>query len=239
MTRTARPASEAIIWERDDPGPHGPFAPLRRDDVVRVAVALADTHGLAAVSVRRVAAELGVGPMRLYRVFDTIDELTELMVDSVYGDIVHQLKPRGTWRSRTRAVLTRTRAVMLRHDWVVDLLGARPHLGPHGLAWLELLAAALRRAPVVTDTETAWTALGAVSGFLVGVLRREVADRRTSRADGGRPAWRARMAPYVGRMLDTGAFPTVRDLMTRRTDPHPDAAFQAEVDLILLGLSGR
>ena len=239
MTRVPRPPSETIIWERDDPGRHAPFAPLRRDEVVRVAVRLADAQGLAAVSVRRIAAELGVGPMRLYRVFDTIDELTELMVDSIYGEIVGQLKLRGAWRSRTRAILSETRAVILRHDWVADLLGARPHLGPHGLAWLESLARALSRAPAVTDIETAWVALGAVSGFLVGSLRREIADRRASLTDGGKPEWRTRMAPYVSRMLDTGAFPTVRGLMMWRNDPDPDAAFQAEVNLILAGLGGR
>ena len=224
------------VWEREEPARRAPLTPLHRDDVVAAAVALADAEGLPAVSVRRVAAALGVGPMRLYRVFDTVEELHELMVDAVYGEVVDQLELRGGWRKRTRAILTKTRTVVLAHEWVVDLLGVRPHLGPNGLAWTESTAKALRRAPAVSGTGTARAALGAVDGFLLGALRREVADLRAARPDGDEPGWAARTAPYLDRMLETGRFSTVRTLSTSRREVDRDAVFRAEVDLLLAGL---
>ena len=239
MSHVAAPArsrSGPVVWEREEPARRAPLTPLHRDDVVAAAVGLADEQGLPAVSVRRVAAALGVGPMRLYRVFDTVEELHELMVDAVYGEVVDQLRLKGGWRKRTRAILVETRVAVLRHEWVADLLGTRPHLGPGGLAWLESTATALRRAPAVGGTGAARAALGAVEGFLIGALRREVADLRAARPDGDEPGWQARAAPYLDRMLGTGRFPTVRKLSTSRGEVDRDAVFRAEVDLLLAGL---
>ena len=236
MSTPSRSVPGPTVWEREEPARRAPLTPLHRDDVVAAAVELADADGLAAVSVRRVAAALGVGPMRLYRVFDTVEELHELMVDAVYGEVVDRLELKGGWRKRTRAILVRTRTVVLRHEWVADLLGTRPLLGPHGLAWLESTAEALRRAPAVSGTGTARAALGAVDAFLLGALRREVAELRAARPDGDEPGWHARTAPYLGRMLETGRFPTVRKLLTPGGEVDRDAVFRAEVDLLLAGL---
>ena len=225
-----------IVWEREEPARRAPLTPLHRDDVVAAAVGLADERGLDAVSVRHVAAAMGVGPMRLYRVFDTVDELHELMVDAVYGEVVDGLDLRGGWRKRTRAILARTRAAVLAHEWVVDLLGARPHLGPNGLTWTESTAKVLRRAPAVSSRAAARAALGVVEGFLIGALRREVADLRAARPDGDEPGWQARTAPYLDRTLETGRFPTVRKLLAPGREVDRDAVFRTEVDLLLAGL---
>ena len=226
------------IWEREDPGRYAPVAPLRRDEVARTAIELADAEGLAAVSVRRLAVALGVGPMRLYRVFNTVEELTELMVDAVYGEIVVACRPRGDWRARVRQILIRTRAGLLDHEWMADLLGIRPHLGPNGMAWLELLAGAIGRSPAGGSPDAIWIAMGTVNGYLVGAVRREVADRRTGRTGDGKTEWQARMAPYVRRMLETGRYPVLRDLIGNRGGLDPDAAFSEEVEILLRGLGG-
>jgi AcrR family transcriptional regulator len=224
------------IWEREDPGRYAPVVPLRRDDVAATAIEMADAEGLAAVSVRRLAAALGVGPMRLYRVFDTVEELTDLMVDAVYGEIVVACRPRGDWRARIRQILTRSRTGLLAHEWMADLLGIRPHLGPNGLAWMEMLAGAIGQTPTAVSPDAIWAAMGTVNGYLVGAVRREVADRRSGRIGDGRLEWQARMAPYVRRMLETGRYPALRDLIVHRGDPDPDASFGHEVDILLRGL---
>lgn len=76
-----------LIWERPEPAARSSLSPLSRDRIVRAAIGLADGDGLPAVSLRKVAAALDAGPMRLYRYVDTKEELLDLMVDAVYAEI--------------------------------------------------------------------------------------------------------------------------------------------------------
>jgi AcrR family transcriptional regulator len=244
MNAVSRSGEPVTIWERPDPAQRAPVEPLSRPVVVAAAIGLADDDGLAAVSVRRLAAALGVGPMRLYRVFDSVAELTELMVDAAYGEVVRRLadpdrraESKSGWRAQIRDILIETRAVILEHEWLADVLGRRPHLGPHGLAWLELMTEAVARAPAVRGTGGTWAALGVTNGFLIGAVRREVADRRAARAGDGEPEWQQRMGPYLGRMLDTGRFPALRELITGPAETDPDRSFRDEVELLLAGLA--
>ena len=224
------------IWERDSPGPR---VALDRGGVVRAAMRVADEDGLAAVSVRRVAAELGAGPMRLYRIFDTVDELTEMMADAAYAEIVARARPAGDWRRRVRAVADATRAVVLDHDWVADVLGAHPVTGPNGLAWLELLAEGLSRCPGLDGPPQVRAAIRTVDGFLIGTLRREVAERRGAHAgDGDSWAWSATPDGYLDRAIAAGPYPVLRGLsrpVDRRT---PERVFGDELAFVLRGLGG-
>ncbi|MEU7407444.1 TetR/AcrR family transcriptional regulator C-terminal domain-containing protein, partial [Streptomyces sp. NPDC044948] len=119
------------VWDRPEP-PTRP-APLDRERIVAAAVALADEGGLEAVSLRKVAARLNAGPMRLYGYISTKAELFDLMVDEVYAEILPEERP-GDWREALHGLAHRTRQAALRHAWLADLLGGRPALGPNGLA---------------------------------------------------------------------------------------------------------
>ena len=77
-----------LVWERPEPPDRPALAPLSRERIVRAAIGLADADGLEAVSLRKVAAALDVGPMRLYGYIASKDELFELMVDAVYAEIL-------------------------------------------------------------------------------------------------------------------------------------------------------
>ena len=72
-----------LIWERPEPDERRASTPLARAQVVTAAVRLADAEGLAAVSIRHVAAALGVRPMRLYSHVSGKGDLLELMIDAV------------------------------------------------------------------------------------------------------------------------------------------------------------
>lgn len=98
---------------------------------MRAAIQLADADGLEAVSLRKVATALGVGPMRLYTYIAGKDELLDLMVDAAYAEI----RPAGDdWREVLRSLAETTRHAAHEHEWLADLLGGRPQLGPHALA---------------------------------------------------------------------------------------------------------
>ncbi|MDG6106686.1 TetR/AcrR family transcriptional regulator [Dactylosporangium aurantiacum] len=201
------------VWERPEPQPRAAPVPLSREKIAATAIRLADAHGLDGLSVRGIAKELGVGPMRLYDYVTNRSELLDLMVDVVYARIAGSARDAG-WRATVLAVAHATRAAALDHEWFADLLGGRPHLGPHALAVGEATAAALSQAPGIRGIEDLQRALGALNAFIVGAIRREVTERRTARATGtDEAAWQASHGPYLTRMLDTGRYPTVARLV--------------------------
>jgi len=80
------PSAPGPIWTRPEPARRA--ARIGRDDIARAALAIADRDGFAAVSMRRLARELGVGTMSLYHYLRTKDDLLELMDDAVVGELL-------------------------------------------------------------------------------------------------------------------------------------------------------
>ncbi|MEU4232938.1 TetR/AcrR family transcriptional regulator C-terminal domain-containing protein [Nonomuraea sp. NPDC026600] len=225
-----------LVWERPEPTDRATPSPLDRDRIVRAAIALADADGLTAVSLRKVAAALDAGPMRLYRYVATKEELLDLMVDAVYAEI-HPPDPGDGWRTALRTLAGRTRQAALRHEWFADLLGGRPNLGPHALAHLEAHVAALHGAPGFDDVDTVRDAVGVVRAYLVGAVRMEIAERRAERASGLTKHQRQRATgPYLTRMFATGRYPTLAQVVADATHPNPATTFDTGLDLLLDGI---
>src|SRR4249919_227912 len=94
---------------------------LSRSLVLQAAVALADQDGLEAFSMRRLAQELGVVPMALYKHVANKDELLDGMVDIVFGEIESpSIGP--DWRSEMRRRALSTRAALKRHGWAIGIM---------------------------------------------------------------------------------------------------------------------
>src|ERR1700679_413907 len=91
-----------VIWGRPERAARGPAPSLSREQIATAAVTLADTQGIEALSMRAMAAVLGVGAVSLYRYVGRKDELIELMVDAVSGRDL-ECEPRGDWRRGLRA----------------------------------------------------------------------------------------------------------------------------------------
>lgn len=213
--------------------------PLSRAKIVATAIHLADDQGLDVLSVRKIAKELGVGPMRLYDYVTSRSELLDLMVDAVYAQIAEAAQ-HAEWRATVLAVVHRTRTAALDHEWFADLLGGRPHLGPHALAVGEATAAALDQAPGVRDVDELQRALGALNSFMIGAIRREVTERRTARSTGTElAAWQTSLGPYLTRMLKTGRYPTVARLVIDGAHLDAEETFHHNLTTILDGITGR
>ncbi|MEK8174039.1 TetR/AcrR family transcriptional regulator C-terminal domain-containing protein [Streptomyces sp. M19] len=188
--------------------------PIDRGRIVTAAIALADAEGLSGLSMRKVAAELRVSPMRLYGYVATKDELLDLMVDSVYGEIASALGDASGWESALRAIAVTTRDRALRHEWFVELIGGRPHLGPNALDVMEATASALASALGPDGGDRLMAALGVFNAYLVGAVRNEVTERRQSRETGtDETQWRASVGVYLGRRLATGRYPTTQRIL--------------------------
>ncbi|MFC7531665.1 TetR/AcrR family transcriptional regulator [Actinoplanes sp. GCM10030250] len=161
------------VWLRERRTGIGRPAERSRAEVTAAAIALADREGLAAVSMRRVAAELGTGAASLYRYVDSRDDLLDLMTDEVAGRYALPA-PGGPWLPGLLEVCRQGRELMLRHGWLPELVLTRSALGPHGTDLLEHVLAVLAEhsatvgrkleAFAVMNTLTAALALNELNG---------------------------------------------------------------------------
>src|SRR5262249_43559728 len=112
---------DEILWARTERSSRGPQPTLSHAQIAAAAIRIADREGLDAVSMRRVAAELGAGTMSLYRYVRTKDELHDLMRDTVAGEDDVPAKPSGHWRADLSVLAHQMRASALRHPWLPAL----------------------------------------------------------------------------------------------------------------------
>ncbi|MBV7653465.1 TetR/AcrR family transcriptional regulator [Streptomyces albidoflavus] len=222
------------VWERPEP-PTRPV-PLDRERIVAAAVALADEGGLEAVSLRKVAARLNAGPMRLYGFISTKDDLFDLMLDEVQAEILPGERAED-WREALGGLARRTREAALRHEWLAELLGGRPALGPNGLALTESTLAALDG---VTDVDTALRAVETVSSYFIGAIRREVAALRAERASGlSDREWQRARGPHVTRELATGRFPALARAVHEGSEVDTATSFATGLEWVLDAVAAR
>jgi AcrR family transcriptional regulator len=126
-----------LLWGRRERGKRGPRPGLSADAIVEAAMRVADAEGLEAVSMARVAAELGRTTMSLYRYVDSKDELLQLMWNgSALGAEGLVIEGDG-WRSRLRAWSLIQWEMLGRHPWVTQMPIAAPPLAPNSLHFVE------------------------------------------------------------------------------------------------------
>jgi AcrR family transcriptional regulator len=118
---------------------------LSRERVLRAAMAHADEGGLEAVTMRKVAEELEVAPMALYRHVANRDDLVDGMVDIVFSEI--ELPAAGAdWKTAMRERAISVRDAMLRHRWAIGLMESRTNPGPANLRHHNAVIGSLRAA---------------------------------------------------------------------------------------------
>ena len=110
---------------------------LSAQQIVRTALELGDRDGAAAITVRRVAAELGVTPMALYRHVGGKDGLLDAIVDHVYGQVELPSRDEPDWWAGLAAIMRSARAVLLAHPAAAALVITRPETGPNALRVLD------------------------------------------------------------------------------------------------------
>ncbi|MGW7451773.1 TetR/AcrR family transcriptional regulator C-terminal domain-containing protein [Streptomyces sp. NPDC054787] len=127
-----------------------PRIPLNRDRVLRAAVALADATGIDALSMRRLAQELDVVPMALYKHVANKEELLDGMADAVVGEIDPPAAG-PDWRSVVRGRILSARRVLLRHPWAARVIESRTGPTPAVLAYLDSMAGSFRAGGLSAD----------------------------------------------------------------------------------------
>ncbi len=175
--------------------------------VVETGIALADAEGLEAVSMRRVAQELGVVPMTLYTYVPDKAALLDLMLDRLYLQMPRVERPDEPWRGRLAAIAEENRRLYAEHPWAAELPTARPPLGPGLMAKYEHELKAFH------DCGLDDVATDAALTFLIGFVQssaRVAADTRAevARSGAGDQQWWAELGPALDRVLDQDEYPT-------------------------------
>ena len=118
-------------------------SPLTRERVLRAAVGVADSGGLAALTIRTLAQELGVQPMSVYHHVANKDEILDGAVDLVFGEI--ELPGcEGDWRAEMTTRAASARRVLRRHPWAIALMESRTTPGPASLRHHDAVLGSLR-----------------------------------------------------------------------------------------------
>jgi AcrR family transcriptional regulator len=131
------------VWIRPSRGGRAGQPSLSREQIIRTAIEMLDTDGTDGLSMRRLGSRLGSGATSLYWYVATKDDLLELAVDEVFGE-VYVPDPGDTgWRIGASAFASQLRQMLLRHPWVIGRLGVRPNLGPNAMRMGDRLVALL------------------------------------------------------------------------------------------------
>ncbi|MEV0589668.1 TetR/AcrR family transcriptional regulator C-terminal domain-containing protein [Nonomuraea sp. NPDC050310] len=201
-------------------------APLSRDQIVHSAVAVADAEGVASLSMRRVASELGVTSMALYRHVSSKEELLHLMADAVFSERpLPEFVP--DWRQTLEIATRREWDIYRCHPWVVGMVSVlRPMLAPATIGHTEWVMSALRREG--HSRETAMYAIVALAAYTIGMAGQLDTEQEQETGVSTEQWWREREVELAG-LEATGRFPHVFET----TDP-PDLAAAFEFGLMRL-----
>ncbi len=222
-----------VIWMRPEHAATGRPAQRSREEITAVAITIADQDGLDAVSMRRVATELGTGAASLYRYVDTREDLLDLMIDSTGAEYTFTT-PTGDWLTDLLGIGEQARAIMRRHRWLPSLLITRSALGPNGLVLLEHVLEALTPHPAGTAAKLeAFAILNTATALFVH-----------NELTGG-SARQQRNAAYLHHALATGCHPRLAELLAParpaqtsppETAPDPADRYRDILARILTGL---
>src|SRR5690349_17344697 len=162
------PRSVALLWGLRQPTRRGPKGGLSVERITLAAIEVADAEGLAAVSMARVARQLGAGTMSLYRYVASKDELLLLMSDAALT--LPPAPPAGAgWRAALRHWGHAVLAELRRHSWYVEIPLAGPPIGPRNMAWFDAALRTLDDTPL--DASQRVAAVMTLITFVQGEVR--------------------------------------------------------------------
>ncbi|PRZ03227.1 TetR family transcriptional regulator [Isoptericola sp. CG 20/1183] len=201
-------------------------SPLDRSRIVAAAVTLADAEGVAGVTMRAVAAGLGVEAMSLYNHVRNRDDLLDGMVDLVFAEI--ELPTAGAgWYQAMRKRAESARAVLRRHPWAVGLLDSRSAPGPATLRHHDAVLGVLRGAGF--SVAGAARAFSVIDSYLYGFVLQEVSLPFRSSEELGE------VAGGILGGLDAGAYPHLVEITTEHAlRPGYDYADEFDAGLALI-----
>jgi AcrR family transcriptional regulator len=227
------------IWTRQRAGTPARET-LTREQIVQTAMTTLDAEGLAGLSMRKLAGKLGSGATSLYWHVPTKDDLIDLLIDEIWGEIDVPEPELAGWRAGALLFGHSLRSAVLRHPWLPEVMYTRPSMGPNALT-LGSRALVLFGAAGFSDREVDF-AMGSVMSYVLGTASAEVATRAMSRQAGrSLNDW----AGEVLREAEAAAanhpdmLESVRRRSTRDVESMLNESFVYGLDALLNGLEAR
>jgi AcrR family transcriptional regulator len=211
------PLRVELLWDLKEPSGRGPKPTLTVEQIVRVGIDIADVDGLGALTMQRLAKELGVGTMTLYTYVPDKDALLEVMLDRAYGAAINSLSAASGWREYLEQVAIALFRAYQVHPWALQVFVGGPPLGPSQMRFLEVALQSLVQSGL--EPEERLDAVMAVTSYVRGVAHITVGilehEARTGLTE-------AELAIEHGkayrRVLDPAEFPMTFELLAAPPD---------------------
>lgn len=211
MPRRPPGSREDSIWTRPAPATGRSDPAFSREEITQAAIDLADSNGLGAVSMRRIAQRIGCAPTSIYWYVSDKSELYELMVDAVLGEIDLPEHLTGDWRADLTTIAWASLTTYRRHRWYGQL-GIHPVPGPGTLRYAAIVLESLTGSGL--DEPTAINVLATINNYILGFGQREQAWQELLTRDGAQARW-ASAAQAGGAGRPAGDPASGRDLSAR------------------------
>jgi AcrR family transcriptional regulator len=231
-----------LLWGRlaTTAARRGPRPKFTVPGIVAVAVTLADAEGLPAVSMRRVAEQLGVTAMSLYTYVPGKAELLDVMVDAVSGEAAGDAYAAEGWRERLTEVARNNWELYRRHPWLLQVATSRPVLGPNTIAKYDFELRAFDGTGVgdIDRDQLLSLVLNYVTGAVRAAVQADQAEQHTGQSEAD---WWAAWAPLLGEVLDPARYPTAARVGQAAGDEYgagdPSRAFAFGLQRVLDGIA--
>jgi AcrR family transcriptional regulator len=212
-----------LLWGSGERPSRGPKPDLSLDRIVQAAIAVAEAEGLEALSMRRVAEQLGFTTMALYRYVPGKAELLAVMLDTAVGEPPRLDEVAGGWRAKLATWARGNWELFQRHPWSLQLVTRRRPMGPNEAAWFE---AALQAIAGTGLSE--WDmveVISLVNGYVRGAAQLSLGwapnEQRAGVTD--EQSWTA-SSPFRKRLVDDDRYPMLRAIAAVGVFDEPDTA---------------
>lgn len=224
----------ALLWEQPDPATRGRKPRFSLSEVVDAGLQVVTAEGLEALSMRRVAKELGVGAMTLYTYVPGRTELIDLMIDRTFSEL-RLPQAKAPWREALGTHIREHYAMYLRHPWVLQTNMWRPPLSPSVLDAQEaglrtLIDTGLPEAEVVRT-------IGLVDAVVQGLARAAIAELVENDATGlGTDEYWESLSSFWVDHFDEQRYPTMTRIYLAGGFDNPADPSEATIERLLDGV---
>jgi AcrR family transcriptional regulator len=212
--RRAGTGAPASIWDFPEHGSRGPKPRHNRAAIAALAVRIADAEGLDAVTMRRLAGELGIAVMSLYNYVPAKEHVAQLMTDSLAAGYAYPGTPATEPRAAIAALASQTRDIARRHPWLAGLLHRPMPPGPHGLRYLDYFLGLLAGSRLGTGAKLELITM--ITGFatMYGAMQAAPAGQLASAAE---------QAQALARAAARGRYPNLAAALATASQPRSHA----------------
>jgi AcrR family transcriptional regulator len=211
---------------------------LTRDQIVDAALELLDAEGLDGLSMRRLGTRLNSGATSVYWHVANKDELLELALDRVMGEVGVPGPDAGGWRAAVDGYARALRAMIHRHPWTVPLFGAQPMIGPNATRVLDEVIAAFDGTGLTGMALD--NAMSLIADYVIGAAGSEASWQGAHGTATGED-WMRALGPYLAEIAERHPRLTahIKDVWVRDTADVVEQRFDYGLSCVLDGIAAR